>query len=193
MTDSTRSRLLWKKFLLLKRSEGAQLLEFALSLPILLVVMIGIFDFGQAWNTKQELANSVREGLRIGSEAPTADLTQSSCSSPSASSPCSVQAIADAVKQYMVNTGLNASCLTPNSPSSSSGFSWTYTCGNGTSMTINRGYTFTDSNGKTVVGTRVSLTYPYTWTLNRIIGLLAGSTLSLPSTLTSSGVMQNFG
>src|SRR5438876_8567878 len=99
MTNSTRSRLLWKKFLLLKRSEGAQLLEFALSLPILLVVMIGIFDFGQAWNTKQELANSVREGLRIGSEAPTADLTQSSCSSPSASSPCSVQAIADAVIQ----------------------------------------------------------------------------------------------
>src|SRR5581483_9501921 len=124
--------------------------------------------------------------------APSSDLTQSSCSSPSASSPCSVQAVADAVKQYMVNTGLNASCLTPNSPSSSSGFTWTYTCGNGTSMTINRGFTFTDSNGKTVVGTQVSLTYPYPWTLNRVIGLLAGATLSLPSTLSTSGMMQNF-
>src|SRR5262249_42593211 len=50
----------------------------------------------------------------------------------------------------------------------------------------------TDSGGKTVVGTQVSLTYPYVWTLNRVIGLLAGATLSLPSTLTTSGVMQNF-
>jgi Flp pilus assembly protein TadG len=181
-----------KRINVFQKTEGAQLLEFALALPILLVLMIGIFDFGQAWNTKQELANAVREGLRIGAEAPTSDLTQTSCSSPSASSPCSVQAVADAVKQYMVNTGLNASCLNANSPSSSSGFSWTYTCGNGTSMTINRGYTFTDSNGKTVVGTNVSITYPYTWTLNRVIGLLGGATLSLPSTLTTNGVMQNF-
>jgi Flp pilus assembly protein TadG len=186
--------VLHKLFGILRQSHGAQLFEFALTLPIMLVVMIGIFDFGGAWNTKQKLANAVREGTRIGAAAPKNDLSQSTCASPPASSPCSVQSIADAVKEYMVNAGLSdASCLTQNAPSSQTGLAWTYTCGNGTSLTINRGATFTATGGGPVEATKVTLTYPYTWTLNRVIGLLpGGGSISLPATITTDGMMQNF-
>jgi len=180
-------------FELLRPAEGVQLLEFALSLPIMLVIMIGIFDFGGAWNTKQKLTNAVREGVRIGAASPKDDLDRTSCPNPSASSPCSVQAIADAVKQYMVSAGLaSASCITQNAPTSQTGLAWTYTCGSGVSMTINRGATFTATGGGTVEATKVTLTYPYTWTFNRIVGLLGGAGISLPSTLSTNGMMQNF-
>jgi Flp pilus assembly protein TadG len=177
---------------LLRRADGSQLLELALSLPIMLVVMVGVVDFGQAWNIKQKLANAVREGTRIGASAPSALLDATNCGNPVASSPCSVQAVADAVKQYMVNASLNASCITPNSPSSSDSTTstWTYSC-NGLSISITRPYIFTASSGAQVLGTHVSLTYPYTWTLNHVIGLLGGSSILLPSIISTSSVMAN--
>jgi Flp pilus assembly protein TadG len=191
-TDGTRKRFRFKAFKVLRGTEGSQLLELALSLPILLVLAVGAMDFGQAWNTKQKLANAVREGARIGASAPTQDYYSSSCSSPSASSPCTVQAVADSVKQYMVGASLNASCITPNSPSSSTGYTWTYTCTNGISMTVNRPYTFTVTGGALVMGTQVSLTYPYTWSLNNVLGLLpGGGNISLPSTISTTGTMVN--
>jgi hypothetical protein len=39
----------------LKSEQGQTLVEFALILPILLLLVIGIFDFGQAFNTKNDL------------------------------------------------------------------------------------------------------------------------------------------
>ena len=39
----------------LKYEQGQTLVEFALILPILLVLVIGIFDFGQAFNYKNDL------------------------------------------------------------------------------------------------------------------------------------------
>jgi Flp pilus assembly protein TadG len=173
--------------------EGSQLLELALSLPILLVLGIGIVDFANAWNIKQKLANAAREGVRIGASALTLEYYSSiGCSLPVASSPCSVQAIADSVKKYMVNAGLNdASCITSNSPSSSTATTWTYTCG-GVSMSITWPYSFTASSGAQLMATQVSLTYPYTWSLNHIIGILpGGGRLSLPSTISTSAVMAN--
>jgi hypothetical protein len=176
---------------LLRRAEGSQLLELALSLPIMLVMAVGLVDFGQAWNVKQKLANAAREGTRIAASAPSFEAT--SCTIPQASSPCSVQAAADTLKRYMVNAGLDASCITPNSPSSSGSppSTWTYTCGTGLSMSITRPYIFAVSAGAQVMGTQVSLTYPYTWTLNKVIGLLGGSSILLPSTLSTTSVMPN--
>jgi Flp pilus assembly protein TadG len=193
-TEGTRKVLCLKTSRLLREAKGSQLLELALSLPIMLVLLSGLVDFGQAWNIKQKLENAAREGVRIGASAPTLEYYSSiDCSSPVASSPCSVQAIADAVTHYMVNADLqNASCLTPNSPSSSTTNTWTYTCGNGVSITIAWPYSFTSSGGTTMMATQVSLTYPYRWTLNQIIGVLpGGGSLSLPSTISASAVMQN--
>ena len=44
---------------------GVALLEVALTLPILLLVAIGIFEFGRAYQTFQILTNAAREGARI--------------------------------------------------------------------------------------------------------------------------------
>jgi Flp pilus assembly protein TadG len=181
-----------RSLVLLRRADGAQLLELALSLPILLVLMIGIFDFGGAWNLKQVLTNATREGARIGESENTQDLSSSGCPSPSAQCPCSVQAVADAVVRYLNNAGVNASCISPGTPTSSdtSTWTWSYSCANGTSLTINRGFRLTNPSGSPILATKVDLTCPYTWNLNRIIGLLPGhSTITLPSTITTSGIM----
>ena len=50
---------------LLSADTGQSLAEFALLLPILMGVVIGIFEFGRAWNVDQVLTNACREGARL--------------------------------------------------------------------------------------------------------------------------------
>jgi Flp pilus assembly protein TadG len=47
------------------RDAGQSLVEFAILLPILLGVVVGIFEFGRAWNIDQVLTNAAREGGRL--------------------------------------------------------------------------------------------------------------------------------
>ena len=44
---------------------GAAILETALTLPLVLLVSVGIFEFGRAYQTWQVLTNAVREGARV--------------------------------------------------------------------------------------------------------------------------------
>ena len=44
---------------------GQALLEVALTLPLLLLVAVGFFEFGRAYQTWQILTNAAREGARI--------------------------------------------------------------------------------------------------------------------------------
>jgi len=44
---------------------GAALLEAAVTIPILLLIAVGIFEFGRAYQTWQILTNAAREGARI--------------------------------------------------------------------------------------------------------------------------------
>ena len=44
---------------------GAALLETALTLPLLLMIAVGIFEFGRAYQTWQVLTNAAREGARV--------------------------------------------------------------------------------------------------------------------------------
>ena len=44
---------------------GTALLETALTLPLLLLVSVSIFEFGRAYQTWQVLTNAAREGARI--------------------------------------------------------------------------------------------------------------------------------
>ncbi len=48
-----------------RREEGAAALEFALVLPILLLLVLGIIDFGRAYSAKIKLAGAAREGVRV--------------------------------------------------------------------------------------------------------------------------------
>jgi Flp pilus assembly protein TadG len=49
----------------LKSARGTALLETALTLPLLLFVAVGIFEFGRAYQYMQVLTNAAREGARV--------------------------------------------------------------------------------------------------------------------------------
>ena len=49
----------------LKSERGTAILETALTLPLLLLVSVSIFEFGRAYQTWQVLTNAAREGARV--------------------------------------------------------------------------------------------------------------------------------
>lgn len=49
-----------------RSDRGAELVEFALVLPILLLVVLGIVDFGFLFQRMEVVTNAAREGARIG-------------------------------------------------------------------------------------------------------------------------------
>ena len=48
-----------------KNERGAALLEAAITVPIILLISVGIFEFGRAYQTWQVLTNAAREGARM--------------------------------------------------------------------------------------------------------------------------------
>jgi Flp pilus assembly protein TadG len=49
----------------MRNEKGAALLEAAITVPIILLISVGIFEFGRAYQTWQVLTNAAREGARI--------------------------------------------------------------------------------------------------------------------------------
>jgi Flp pilus assembly protein TadG len=154
---------------------ASQMAEFAVCLPLLVVVVVGIFDFGEAFNVKQKVNGAAREGARFASTLPTNDLSD-------AGTPASVTAIRDLVASYLKNTrinncGLDAQAATNAAPT------WTYaTSGNGCAgtltLTIERQYAFQETVPNAtakinVISTHVTLSYPYQWRFSRVIKLVA--------------------
>jgi hypothetical protein len=67
----------------LRGNEGAEILEFAISLPLLIVVAVGVFDFGSAFTVKQKVGNIALQGARVASNQPTTDLSlNAACGAP---------------------------------------------------------------------------------------------------------------
>jgi Flp pilus assembly protein TadG len=48
----------------MRSEKGAALLEAAITVPIILLISVGIFEFGRAYQTWQVLTNAAREGAR---------------------------------------------------------------------------------------------------------------------------------
>jgi Flp pilus assembly protein TadG len=168
--------------------EGSQLLEFAFVLPFLLVFVVGILDFGGAYNLKQKLNNASREAARFAASE----------NSGGSLSTADVNAVRDVVSSYLTNANVTQ-CAISTAPSGVTGFVYTYnssSTGCGSSkflLVIDRNYLIT-SGTTTVASTHVTLTYPYTWTLGQMIGfILPSSTLNaaLPTKISTDAVMQN--
>lgn len=49
----------------LRSERGAAAVEFAIALPVLLILLLGIVEFGRAYQTQATLAAAAREGVRI--------------------------------------------------------------------------------------------------------------------------------
>jgi len=56
-----------------KNERGAALLEAAVTIPLILVISVAIFEFGRAYQTWQVLTNAAREGARVAVIAGTTD------------------------------------------------------------------------------------------------------------------------
>ena len=48
----------------IRSEKGAALLEAAITVPVILLISVGIFEFGRAYQTWQVLTNAAREGAR---------------------------------------------------------------------------------------------------------------------------------
>ena len=48
----------------LRNERGNALIETAITIPIVLLIAVGIFEFGRAYQTQQVLTNAAREGAR---------------------------------------------------------------------------------------------------------------------------------
>jgi Flp pilus assembly protein TadG len=158
--------------------EGAQLVELAFALPILLLFLLGIVSFGGAFEQRNKMAIAIREGARLAASESTLDLNQAA--------PLSIDAIRAVVQNALQADGLN--CAIDTGPSLSGTLQWTYTssgCAN-LSLVINRGYT-TATGGVTYEGTQVQLTYPYSWTFASFFGGLG----VLPQTLFVQATVMN--
>jgi len=49
----------------MKNERGQALVEFALLLPFLMLLVIGVVEMGRAWNVKQVITDAAREGARV--------------------------------------------------------------------------------------------------------------------------------
>lgn len=50
---------------LARGERGQALVEFALVTPLLLILLLGMVEFGRAWNTYQTVTDAAREGARV--------------------------------------------------------------------------------------------------------------------------------
>jgi hypothetical protein len=155
---------------------GSQIAEFAVALPLLLVMVVGIFDFGNAYNIKQKVTNIAREAARMGASQSTGDLTQPA--------PASILEIRDMVSSALLasklsDCGLGTTAAVPGGGATP--WKWTFTTSCGTAgnlvLSVDRGYVFTSgvlAGGIPVkmITTNVTLLYPYQWQFNRIITVM---------------------
>lgn len=189
------------------QDEGSQLVEFALALPILLFLTVGLLDFGTAFNLRQILNNAAREGARMGSSQPTVDLTQPPCTSGQITNCAySVQVVHDAVVAYLANANVDTSFIsTTMNPADPGTFTWcAYSAGScavgpgassGTyGLRIEREVVVPNGAGPKILSTRVTLIYPYNWTygFNNVANLaLPGANYSSTIALDTDATMPN--
>jgi len=173
----------------LRSAEAAALIEFAVALPLLVVLVVGIFDFGGAFNLKQELNNAAREGARFGAAQPTNDVTST------ATAPPSVDAIRALVDSYLETAKINDCGLSSVTGNLAGTLTWQYnTTSCSLTLTINRGQVVHEVIGGATVNilcTTVTISYQYQWHFNSVIQLLVPGANYTFSNITSNATAVN--
>jgi Flp pilus assembly protein TadG len=192
----------------LQQDWGSQLVEFAVTLPLLVVFVVGIFDFSGAFTLKQKLTNVARDAARVAAADPASDVPAASTTLPAS--------VADAyqvIANYFTANNLNNCGLTSTTMTHSAGTTiWTFSAsgsgcpGNGLTIIINRGYYYAENSTSVapsvtcqpqnpgsqteVIGTCVSIQYAYQWRFGNVDTLL-GSSVALPNTISVTAVAMN--
>jgi Flp pilus assembly protein TadG len=187
---------------LLRDSNGSALLELAISLPLLVVFIVGIYDFSGAYNQKQKLESAAQEGAIVAAAQPTGDIETTN------GDPQSLRSVVTAIFNSVAGSGVmpNANqgmCSATNATASKTGpLQWTYAiqgCPDTINIIINRGWVpnvgavppITDASTLTV-GTLVTVVYPYRWRFNSAIQLLLpGATYNATTYLSETAKVHN--
>jgi len=194
-------RRLWRD------QRAAQLVEFAVALPLLVVFVVGIFDFSAAFTLKQKLTSLARDAARAAAADPANDVP-----GPSTAVPASVSDVFQMIDNYLVANKINDCGITAGSFALTLPATWTYTAngngcpGTGLVITINRAYHFAASGADraadvncspqpeggqaTVIATCISIRYAYLWRFGRVESLL-GSSTGLPNSISAVSVAVN--
>ncbi|MBZ5720053.1 MAG: pilus assembly protein [Acidobacteriia bacterium] len=181
------TRLRW-----LNRTEASQIIEFALTLPLLLVFVVGIGDFGSAIVLKQKLNAAAREGARFAANEPTSDLTSL------APSPPSVDTVVKLIGTYLQAARLNdcglASGTWTLNPKPGP-VAWSYTGTNcPLTVIVDRGSPVEApaTSGRWLINSQVSISYPYQWQFYKVIGLIvSGPNYPSSSQITANAALPN--
>jgi hypothetical protein len=180
---------------LLKKQDGSALLEFAIALPLLVVFIVGIFDFSGAFNSKLKIQHAAQLGAIVAAAQPTNDLDPTN----STPGPDSLQPVVTVVFNSLKADGLlplassSGSCSAPQPSVSNAGLQWTYAisgCPDTLNIVINRGATA--GSGPVAVATTVQVQYPYHWRFNSAIQLLfPGASYAAVTPLTETATVHN--
>lgn len=173
---------------------ASQIVEVALSLPLLVLFVVGIFDFSSAISLKQKLTNAAREGARVAASDPANDMG-------TATVPVSVMDAYWVVDNYLQSEKISDCGLTSALPSKTSGLTWMgiatgapCTSTSGLILTINRGKvtreTLSTTSTVDVITTVVTIQYPYNWRFGGVVGLVGGRFIG-PTSITTSAAALN--
>jgi hypothetical protein len=187
----------------LREERGSALLEFAIALPLLVVFVVGIYDFSGASNQKQKIEQAAEEGAVLAAAQPRSDVQQT------AANQVSMQPVVVAIFNSLAASGVlpNANtgggCLMPPpTPTSAGPLAWAYTisgCSAYSSdrlvITINRGWVCPapcSAGPPMALGTSATVTYPYHWQFNSVIQLLIpGASYAAITKLTETATVHN--
>ena len=182
-----------RPLLMMREEQGSAILEFAIALPLLVVFVVGIYDFSGAFNQKQKIEQAAQEGAIVAGAQPTNDIA-------SPSSPDSLQPVVTAIFNSLVASGaVPAGSCSPPAATGPTGVAWTYTitgCPDTLIITINRGLVSGSgspgSGSPATVGTVVTIQYPYHWRFNSVIQLLVpGASYAATTQLSASATVHN--
>jgi hypothetical protein len=174
---------------------GSQIAEFAVSLPLLVVFAVGIFDFGAAFTLRQKLASAAQEHAVIASNEATRDLDNGS--------PQSILDLRDSIFDYLEGqkvlprAGIGSCKATSAAVSHTAGtLIWQYTisgCPDTLVITIDRGNIVVEPNtAEKVINTQITVTYPHRWQFSKVIRFLApGAVYAGTTTLTGEATSPN--
>lgn len=144
------------------RRRGQSLVEFALVLPIFLLVLSGILDFGFMLFTRMSVINAAREGARV------AAMTADDTTIPTVVKNRVVSAAASGLVSVVPSNVVVACLQTSSSTTPAPTCTWTL-------------YKQSTNPGGAQVGDSVSVTVTYTY--HTFFPLLFGSTIDLSSTV----------
>lgn len=91
-------RSLWR------RNDGAAAVEFGLVLPLLMLILLGVLDYGYVYFVRLSMTNAAREGARVG-------VTRQASTAQTAAE--------NAATTYLNNSGISGASVSATTPSDS--------------------------------------------------------------------------